>query len=83
MAKTIKKKRQGFGLDMKTFEGSKGTYIVFKLPNGAFHGAVTASASGTIDRLRLAGYSNAAPVIQIVTYRPFAKVRRRATCVAS
>lgn len=42
--KTIKSKRAGFGLEMRTFEGSKGTYIVFKLPKGAFHAFVETEA---------------------------------------
>jgi hypothetical protein len=38
MAKSIKGKRSGFGLQMRTFTGKSGrTYIVFKLPSGAFH----------------------------------------------
>ena len=38
MAKNpIKGKRQGIGLEIKTFRGTRGTYVVFKLPDGAFH----------------------------------------------
>jgi hypothetical protein len=37
MAKNIKAKKAGFGLDMKQFTGKKGNYIVFRLPSGAFH----------------------------------------------
>ena len=38
MAKTIKVKRTGAGLEIKSFPGKKGeTYIVFRLPDGAFH----------------------------------------------
>jgi hypothetical protein len=44
MAKVIKGKKQGFGLQMKTFQGQKGTYIVFKLPTGAFHAFVETEA---------------------------------------
>jgi len=35
MAKSIKGKRKGMGLEIRTFEGDSGaTYIVFKLPQG-------------------------------------------------
>jgi hypothetical protein len=34
MAKTVKAKRAGFGLEMRTFRGTKGTYIVFRDPKG-------------------------------------------------
>lgn len=46
MAKTIKGKRAGFGLDMKTFASKDGkrTYIVFRLPQGAFHAFVETEA---------------------------------------
>lgn len=38
MAKNpIKGKRQGMGLEIKTIRGTRGTYVVFKLPDGAFH----------------------------------------------
>jgi hypothetical protein len=33
----IKQKRHGYGLEMRTFKGKKGTYLVFRLPDGAFH----------------------------------------------
>jgi hypothetical protein len=41
----IKTKKAGFGLEMRTFEGSKGTYIVFKLPKDAFHAFVETEAT--------------------------------------
>jgi hypothetical protein len=45
MAKTIKGKRSGFGLEIKTFQGHSGrTYIVFKLPTWAFHTFVETEA---------------------------------------
>ncbi len=35
---TIKPKKSGLGLDIKTFAGSSGTnYIVFRTKQGAFH----------------------------------------------
>lgn len=35
---TVKKKREGLGLEMKTFEGEDGnTYLVFHTSSGSFH----------------------------------------------
>ncbi len=44
MPKTVKGKKAGIGLEMKTFKGTKGNYIVFKLPTGAFHTFVETEA---------------------------------------
>jgi hypothetical protein len=44
MAKTVKAKRSGFGLEMKTFPGSKGTYVVFKTAKGGYHAFVETEA---------------------------------------
>ena len=33
----ISKKREGFGLDVKTIKGSKGTYLFFHEKDGAYH----------------------------------------------
>ncbi len=34
----VKKKREGFGLEMKTFEGEDGnSYLVFRTATGSFH----------------------------------------------
>jgi len=33
----ISKKRKGFGLEVKTIVGSKGTYLFFHERNGAYH----------------------------------------------
>lgn len=35
---TVKKKREGVGLEMKIFSGKDGnSYLVFRAPEGAFH----------------------------------------------
>lgn len=34
----------GAGLEIKTFEGTQGTYLVMKLPSGAFHAFVETEA---------------------------------------
>jgi hypothetical protein len=44
VAKTMAGKRAGMGLEMQTFHGTKGTYIVFKLPTGAYHAFVETEA---------------------------------------
>jgi len=33
----VRAKHTGLGLEIKTFEGTKGTYVVFKLPKGGYH----------------------------------------------
>lgn len=33
----ISKKRKGFGLEVKTIEGGKGTYLFFRAKNGGYH----------------------------------------------
>ena len=33
----ITKKRRGFGLEIKTVSGSKGTYLFFRAKNGSYH----------------------------------------------
>ncbi len=33
----IKAKRRGFGLEMRTFKGKAGRYLVFQTRDGAFH----------------------------------------------
>ncbi|ROO31193.1 hypothetical protein [Salinisphaera japonica] len=34
----MKEKREGFGLEMKTFDGADGnSYLVFRTRNGSFH----------------------------------------------
>lgn len=33
----ITKKRSGFGLELKTIKGKKGTYIFFRAKNGGYH----------------------------------------------
>jgi len=33
----LKGKRAGLGLEMRTFQGTQGTFLVFRLASGAFH----------------------------------------------
>ena len=34
----LKRKKRGFGIEMRTFDGKDGqTYLAFRLPDGAFH----------------------------------------------
>lgn len=33
----LKRKRSGIGLDMRTFRGQEGRYLVFRTPAGSFH----------------------------------------------
>jgi hypothetical protein len=35
--RNVRAKHTGLGLEIKTFPGKKGTYVVFKLPTGAYH----------------------------------------------
>lgn len=36
MAKTFKKKRAGFGVEMRTFQGQEGVYLVLRV-GGSYH----------------------------------------------
>jgi hypothetical protein len=33
----ISKKRSGYGLEVKTIQGGKGTYLFFRAKNGGYH----------------------------------------------
>ncbi|MBM4322263.1 MAG: hypothetical protein FJ115_01775 [Deltaproteobacteria bacterium] len=33
----LKRKKSGVGLDMRTFRGKEGRYLVFRTPAGSFH----------------------------------------------
>jgi hypothetical protein len=52
MAKTVKAKKSGFALEMKTFTGqkTKSTYVVFRTAKGGFHTFVEVEAkSAAVD----------------------------------
>jgi len=34
---TLKRKRSGVGLEMRTFKGSEGRYLIFRTPQGSYH----------------------------------------------
>ena len=46
MARSVAAKKSGFGVEMRTFKGTKGMHIVFKLPSGAFHTFLEVEAKG-------------------------------------
>jgi hypothetical protein len=48
-----KRKRQGVGLEMKTFKGNdKQNYLVFRTPKGSYHVFLEVEAKGSRDALR-------------------------------
>lgn len=40
----LAKKREGFGLEMKTIKGEQGTYLFFRAKNGSYHTFVEVAA---------------------------------------
>ena len=40
----LKRKRRGSGLEIKTFDGKDGTYLVMKSPSGSYHAFVEIEA---------------------------------------